>query len=530
MTMVMIFASALFLVVLCEGAGRMLLRLLHIETDDFAAPAGVAVLFCMLEMFYAPIMVSHGPFSRIVLVTCLVLLIIAIGCVLNVRSCLRSLVRGRMIYVLLSGLLFMGIFALCEGKLQPQLNDELNLMTSNLNVSSVSLPDGSLQGYSLLGSFVMGLCLKDANSANLLLVVFAQMVTAMLLLDIIDSFRIGNPWFRFTLIIAALFYYQFYSWKIIGAFNSGNWRIFFVAMVLYALYIWISSQKDEGKFLAIVSIGAGLFVHSGFLLISVEILYCLGAWMLSCKKIRCLFDMLTFLIPTVMYISLKLISAGSIMGMVLLIAYLGLCIFRNHRKVYHYLISIENVLIEHSSLLFFILIPGIFLIGTLILRFFVEGNGFSYTAYLDFFSSSHLRSYLFLNRSLSDYILDVYRWIGLFIFLLKANRPEEKMIQYIFLGMVVFFVNPLCLGVLTRITDMTNCSYAFEILFNPFTDVLIFFWIYTQFEWTVVGQWVLELSLLGCVLFGHAAGFTGIQGSLYGNLLDADHIVEVYLP
>ena len=104
------------------------------------------------------------------------------------------------------------------------------------------------------------------------------------------------------------------------------------------------------------------------------------------------------------------------------------------------------------------------------------------------------------------------------------------MIQYIFLGMVVFFVNPLCLGVLTKITDMTNCSYSFEILFNPFTDVLIFFWIYTQFEWTVVGQWVLELSLLGCVLFGHAAGFTGIQGSLYGNLLDADHIVEVYLP
>ena len=52
MTMVMIFASALFLVVLCEGAGRMLLRLLHIETDDFAAPAGVAVLFCMLEIVY----------------------------------------------------------------------------------------------------------------------------------------------------------------------------------------------------------------------------------------------------------------------------------------------------------------------------------------------------------------------------------------------------------------------------------------------------------------------------------------------
>ena len=44
----------------------MLLRMLRIDTDDFAAPAGVAVAFCMLEMFYAPIMLMQGSFSRII--------------------------------------------------------------------------------------------------------------------------------------------------------------------------------------------------------------------------------------------------------------------------------------------------------------------------------------------------------------------------------------------------------------------------------------------------------------------------------
>ena len=508
----------------------MLLRMLRIDTDDFAAPAGVAVAFCMLEMFYAPIMLMQGSFSRIILVTCLVFVIITVGFVLNVRSGLRSLIRGRMIYVLLSGLLFMGIFACCQGKLQPQLNDELNLMASNLNTAAVSLPDRSLQGYSLFGSFVMGLCLKDANSANLLLGVFAQMITAMLLLDIVDSFRIGNPWFRFTLILATLFYYQFYSWKIIGAFNSGNWRIFFLAMVLYGLYQWISTEMDDIKYLVICSIGAGLFVHSGFQLIALEIIYCLGAWMLGCKKIRCLSDLMILLVPSAVYFSLTLLRQYFVVGMCLLIGYIVLCVLRYNRKVYHHLISIENILIEHSSLLMYVLVPGVFLVGTFILRFFVEGDGFSYGAYLDFFSSSYLRSCLFLRHSISDYILDVYRWIGLIIFIIRAYRKEEKMIQHIFLGMVIFFVNPLCLGLLTRITDMTNCSYAFEILFNPFTDVLIFYWIYTQFEWTVVGQWILELSLIGCVLFGHLAGFTGLKGSLYGDLLDADRIVEVYLP
>ena len=530
MNMGMIFCSALFLVVLCEGAGRMLLRMLQIDTDDFAAPAGVAVAFCMLEMFYAPVMLMHGSFSRIILVTCLVCVIIAIGFVLNIRSCLRCLFRGRMIYVLLSGLLFMGIFACCQGKLQPQLNDELNLMASNLNAASVSMPGSSLQGYSLFGSFVMGLCLKDANSANLLLGVFAQMITAMLILDIVDSFKIGNPWFRFTLILAALFYYQFYSWKIIGAFNSGNWRIFFVAMVLYALYQWISTEKDKVKHLVIFSIGAGLFVHSGFQLISVEIIYCLGAWMFGSKKIRCLSDLLLLLVPSVIYFSLTVLNEHFAAGMCLLIGYIVLCVMRYNRKVYHHLIAVENVLIEHSSLLLYVLVPGVFLIGTFMMRFLIDADGFSYGAYLDFFSSSYLRSYLFLRRSLSDYVLDVYRWIGLFIFIVRANRREEKMMQHIFLGMVVFFINPLCLGVLTRITDMTNCAYAFEILFNPFTDVMIFYWIYTQFEWTVVGQWILELSLIGCVVFGHLTSFTAGNGSLYGDLLDADHIVEVYLP
>lgn len=73
-------------------------------------------------------------------------------------------------------------------------------------------------------------------------------------------------------------------------------------------------------------------------------------------------------------------------------------------------------------------------------------------------------------------------------------------------------------------------AYAFEILLNPFTDVMIFYWIYTQFEWTVLGQWVLELTLVGAVLFGHIAGFIGIRGSLYGDLLDENRITEVRIP
>lgn len=525
-----IFLSALILVILSEGTGQMFLRLLHLETDDFASPIGTAVIFCLLQLLYTPVMLSQGAFSRITLASALVLLMTVLCLILSLKNSMKSLLRGRMIYVLLSSLLFMGIFACCEGKLQPQMYDELNLMSSNLNAVSISLGDSPLQGYSLFGSFVMGLCRADALDASVLLGVYANMITCMLLLDIVDSFRIGNPWFRFTLILASVFYYPFYSWKIIGAFNSGNWRVFFIAMVLYYLYQWISSKRDPLKYIVVLSIGAGLFVHNGFLMIGIEIIYCLGAWMLCTKRIRSLFDITTFLIPVIIYLCVRKMTTDFWIGFVLLILFTVLILLRSSRRFYHHMILIENLLIENSHLLFYVLVPGIFLLGTFVLRFFIRGYGFEYSAYLEYFSSSYLKSYLFLNHYWPDLLLDAFRWIGLAIFLFRAFRDEEKMIQHVFLGMVVFFLNPLCMGLLSRITGYQTYAYAFEILLNPFTDVMIFYWIYTQFEWTVVGQWVLELTLVGCVLFGHISSFTGMNHSLYGELVDSEKIVEINLP
>ena len=142
-----------------------------------------------------------------------------------------------------------------------------------------------------------------------------------------------------------------------------------MAMVLYGLYQWISTEMDAIKYLVICSIGAGLFVHSGFQLIALEIIYCLGAWMLGCKKIRCLSDLMILLVPSAVYFSLTLLRQYFVAGMCLLIGYIVLCVLRYNRKVYHHLISIENILIEHSSLLMYVLVPGVFLVGTFIIPF-----------------------------------------------------------------------------------------------------------------------------------------------------------------
>lgn len=526
----MILLLAFVFVILSEGTGQMFLHLLNLETDDFAAPIGVAVLFGLLEIAYMPFMVSGGSYSRVALVTILVLLMALVSLLGSLSSCWKSLWRGRTVYVFLSGLLLMGIFACCYDKLDTSLNAELAVMSKNLHTDAIKLTANPMQGYPLFGSVILSLPHREPYFGPLLLGVFANMITVMLILDIVDSFRIGNPWFRLTLILASVFYCQLYSWKIIDASKGENWRIFFTALLLYYFYQWIKTGKDSLKYVTIFAVSAGLFVSRGFLMIASEIIYCIGAWMLTNKKIRSLYDITAFLLPVVLYLCFCAMKWNHWIGLLILVIFLLFYLNRHHKRVYHYLIWIESVIMDYSRPLFYALIPGIFLGGTFILRFFVKGYGFAYSSYLHYFSSSYLKSYLFMNHSVTDCILDVWRWGGLAIFLLRCDREEDRMIRTVFTSMVVFFLNPLCMGLLSRITGYSMYAYAFEILLNPFTDVMIFYWIYTQFEWTVLGQWILELTLIGAMLFGHITSFMGSTNSLYGNLLDENRIVEVLLP
>ena len=529
--MLSIFFITLVMVILSEGVGQWFLKLIGADRDGFAAPVGTSILFTLLEIVYLPVMLHRGNMHSIAVLT---VIVIGIALIILGRAFIEtyySLVRPRMIYVLFSALLLMGLFAVCATRLDPSNNAELVQMIGNAHASSIDLTGARLQGYSLFGSCAVLLFGESPIATAIALSVYANMITVMLLLNIIDSFQIENPWFRFTLILGSVFYYQFYSWKIISAFQGGNWRLVFAALSLFALYQWLKTGNDRNKFIYIAAMGAGFFAHKGFFMIAVEILYCLACWLFYHRKIRALFDVSTFFIPIVVYFSAWLSLSKPMAGLLLFGIYILFCLLRHRKKVYRRMINLENYLIDHSRGLFYIAIPLIFLVGTFILRFFVDGYGFEYSEYISFFSASSLKSYLFMSGSFIDFILDIWRWAGLFFFLVKAETDEEKMIRNLFLGMAVFFVNPLCMGMLSEITGIETYAYAFEILFNPFTDVLIFYWIYKQFEWTVAGQWLLELCLVFAVIFGHASSFANKSSGLYSDLIEYDaQTGEVIIP
>lgn len=520
--MVMPICIAIALCFLSEGTGHCFLKVLHLKKNGFTAPIGVAILFAALEIFYLPRLCLGGPFGWIKGSTILVLIAAVVGCIYCLKDICKTMVRARSIYVLLACALMFALFYICKTNLAVDSDPELLLMAKNMNSESIMLENSRLQGYEMFGSFIIWLFNGDFEKAALTLALFSTMISVMLGLNIIDSFDIGNPWFRFTLVVSSIFYTPFYAWKITGAFHGGNWRVLFIALAIFTLYEWIRHKEENIKYMFPIVIAAGMFSHNGFLMIGIDLVYLSAVYLFHSKKIRSLYDVTTFCIPIVIYIAAWLSKYSMLACAVVLVIALAFYVLRLKRSVYLKIIRIEDVLIDHSYKIFYIAIPLIFLIGTFILRFFTTRYGIPYSEYIHFFSRKGIGTYLFLSNNVLDIVLDIFRWAGMIVFLLRASKPEEKMIRMLFLGMVIFFINPLCMGMFAQITGLEMYAHAFEIIFNPFTDIMIFYWIYKQFEWTVIGQWVLELTLLITCIFGHVSSFTNHSVGLYTDLIARD--------
>ena len=109
---------------------------------------------------------------------------------------------------------------------------------------------------------------------------------------------------------------------------------------------------------------------------------------------------------------------------------------------------------------------------------------------------------------------------------IKGKKKEENQLRSMLFLMVVFFLNPLCMGTVARVIGFDDYAFIFETVFNPFTDLLLFIAVYRMFEWQSIGQWVLEIFLVAAVLIGHVSSFTNYPFGLYENLIPSGHIEE----
>ncbi len=516
--MVFSIAAAILFLMICEGTGTWILGTLHIEKHDYAAPAGAAVIFSLFEVLFFPVMILNSPPGVIRVIGYIVLVLAGALTLLEVRKLSRMMLKLDNLYVLAVLALYAFLWIRYHDVFASQLIKDAAGITEIMNKGTAYF--NVLQGYRLFESFVCWLLNGNARNTQLMLCLSATGIASMLSMNIVNSFRLKNPWFRFTLISCALFYTEFYLWRIVGAHLGSNWRIIFTAMLLFTAYSWMKEDNEQIKYMFLFIIGAGLACHSGFLIISIEILYCFAVYLFRIQKIRSLFDITTFAIPVVIYLSGLLMQRSPAGGILLLVLYTLFILIRYKRRVYTAIIDAEYFFIDHNRVIFYIVIPSVFLIGSLILRFLIPGRGVEYGLYLNYLVSSPVSNMIFLSRNVIDYMLDVFRIAGAVVFVMKAGGiREDRMIRTMLICMVIFFVNPLCMGMLTSIAGRELYACGFEIIFNPFTDILLFVWIYQMCQWTVVGQWILELCLIGSALFGHIGSYAGLAQGLYPELV-----------
>ena len=106
-------------------------------------------------------------------------------------------------------------------------------------------------------------------------------------------------------------------------------------------------------------------------------------------------------------------------------------LFARYKKPLRRLITrVEDFFIDHAVLIFFIIIPGIFALGSLYLNIF-KPNGFnSYSFYFwDFVHLDMVKDYIFIHSNWLDNILNVLRWLAVIMLLATAKKKEDLFLK-----------------------------------------------------------------------------------------------------
>ena len=492
-------------VILCEALGHWVQHVLHFSKNkEYGFPLGVVASFGILEfLFLIGIGLHFGTgwflFWSIVLIGFMVFALWS-----QWKKTVYFLFRWQTLVVLTScvlGLVLMKRYA-------------------SLEVSFIHT--SLLQGFPLWQQTLQYSLRYVQISFGLWIILISFWFLGSLIFNIVDSFHLKNPWFCFCVLLAGIFFSTFRSHQLIQLGSMNYWRILLVSHLLFVFYRLFSNQEEVvHPFFIPMTILAGLFVSDGFVLMSGELLLAYFIFCLYRKEVKILYHLIFWIFPLILYLA-SYLGQKNIIGVILvMMLYWFILKMRDHEKIYACLIDVETFFLDHYRKIFFLIGPILLMLGTLFLRFIVPENASLYRSFLNYLTAKPVNYYFFIHSNWLEIILSAIRWIGVIIFVWQSHkREEDKWIRTLLILMVIWFVNPLTMGLLVKICGLNALTLGFEILFNPLTDLLSFIAIYRLFQWTVIGQWVLELVLVFATLFGHTLSYLHVPAGLYTDLID----------
>lgn len=559
MSMIKILLVVFGLIGLFTGVGIQVLDSLKIEKKGFAAPVGFVIFLMITQLLYYPAQIFNFSFNWIIGSSFLVLIFSLYLTLKNIKRVLKDLLCKETLIVLVAFVVFIVVFSRLF--IDIEFSDSpmyLNYIAQNINIDQLNmfnlysgLPgvewDGLYlyQGYYHFASFLCWLINipffllgKSGYVENIMISTWGlgmlySLISSMFIVNIVKYFKLKNKWFEFCLLFFTLFYSNFYYWRVAFSYYGNTFRTLLATMLIFFIYRWLKEENDNIKYIIPFIVGAGLACSSSYLFISFTILYCLAVYLFVIKKEHAFVDMSLFVFPIALYATVMFSWSNFYIGMAMLVVFSAYYIGRFQKPVKKLILNIEEFLFDNAKLIFFVIIPIVIIAFSTYINFFKPEYLYNYSYFFqDHQKYDMVKDYTFVYSNWLDNIINVLRWIGVVLIIIYAKTKEDKFIQMMLLIVVLIFLNPLCITAISY-TIASNVFYrTVEVLFNPFTELIILVYIYQAIQWQKLWQWILEFILIGVVLLGHFFSWVGLEEGLYtfyfvgGKNIEPDYKIE----
>lgn len=561
--MTKIFLVILVLLFLSEGTGTFIQKRLGIVQTGFAAPIGFATILACSQILYYPSQLFHLSFLWVIVSSFCILAIAFILTIFSLKDILITLRNKNILLLLVVIGIFLVVLKQCSIDLDfSDSTTYLNYISLNINAPSLNLYDLTngirgaewdlfylFQGYFHFSSFICWLVniqhylLHQASSVpNMVIVVWGmgtlfQILMTMTIFNIVDSFRIDQVYFRYGLMIFAVFFLNFSYWNISFAWYGNTFRNLFILLLVFYIHIWLSSENESVSYLLLPSLFSGLASSSSFLFMGFAVLYALATHLFIHKYPRAFERMYILICPLVLYASafISRVSVSISVGL-LIIYFLLFGIVCTKKILVKEVTLINQFFYSYVKYIFYYGIPLLFAIGSLISHLIKPDALVTYTYFLrDFRHLDMITDYTFLHADWYERIYDVIRWVGIYFILKNGEKDGYGFIRTLTLVLLVFFLNPLCTILLTK--TLTGIVYYrnYMVLFNYFTEILILVILYKKMRTRRIAVVLLTTLIIVMSIYVNAISF--IDGTQLGQywvyiksskVFELDHVYKIH--
>lgn len=501
--MIKLFFVVGITILISTTLGLLILERLRLNNGklEYAAPIGFAALLFGLQIFYYPIQLFNLSSIWIHIITGSIYFVLLVLSLMRLKGLIKQYLRLDTLWVLVYFAFFLYAFYNVSISI-PRADGQMYLNYIAQNIDNNQLNNFNLwtglvgeefvtiylfQGYFHFAGFLV----KFVNLFSMLgigskidTIVISMwglgslyaLISGMFIINLANYIKVKSVWIKHMLIFFSLFFTNFYYWKLAFSFYGNTWRSLFMAMFLFTLYRLVKEDNRKCIVLSAVIFGASIAASSSSLFIGFSILLGVAYYFFYIKSNTAFEDASYIGFPMVIYVLALMYKDNFTIFIALLVFTLLYYGVHKLKKAKPFMLAFNQFIGKHANIIFIVILPLIAIVFS-----FIDMNlDPNYPWNLNHYFNNHanydmVKNYLFLYSDWMDNGLNVLRWIGVLLLIMKINKDsgDEFLLRH-FLILTVFFLNPLTTSFISKMFASNVYYRAFESLFNVFTEMLLF--------------------------------------------------------